>query len=111
MRTTCLLLLAISTFASAAEPTTASMTIAVANDASLKAAIGAARGKPGTRIVLADGTYFLNAPLVLTPEHSGVTIEAAPGAKPVISGGRKITGWRKASFGKKDVFAADISGV
>jgi hypothetical protein len=44
---------------------------------------------------LLDGTFFLAEPLLLTPADSGVTFEAAPGARPVVSGGRRVTGWRK----------------
>jgi hypothetical protein len=59
-----------------------------------------AAGKAGpVRVVVADGTYRVAEPLVLTPEDGGsaeapVRYEAAPGAKPVFSGGRKITGFR-----------------
>lgn len=57
-------------------------------------------GKTGpVRVVVADGTYRMTEPLVLTPEDGGtaeapVRYEAAPGAKPVFSGGRKIAGFR-----------------
>ena len=53
-----------------------------------------ADGKAGpVRVVVADGTYRVAEPLVLTPEDGGsaeapVRYEAAPGAKPVFSGGR-----------------------
>lgn len=56
------------------------------------------------RIVLADGTYELNEPLVLTPEDSGtksspVTWEGAPGARPVLSGGKVIRGFEPTEDG------------
>jgi hypothetical protein len=59
-----------------------------------QAALEAARAteKP-VRIFVADGTYAMAEPLVFGPEDSGVTWEAAPGAKPVFTGGREITGW------------------
>jgi len=49
---------------------------------------------------LLNGEYVLNETFVLTPADSGSTGKpiryvAAPGAKPVISGARTITGWRK----------------
>jgi len=54
----------------------------------------------GTDLVvqLAGGTYRLDAPLSFTTADSGsgghrVVYRAAPGASPVISGGRQITGW------------------
>ncbi len=64
-----------------------------------------AAGKAGpVRVVVADGTYRLAEPLVLMPEDGGsagapVRYEAAPGAKPVFSGGRAITGFRPAKDG------------
>ncbi|MEI8123419.1 MAG: right-handed parallel beta-helix repeat-containing protein, partial [bacterium] len=49
--------------------------------------------RAGDRIILRGGTYRLSEPLVLGPQHSGVTWMAAPGEKPVISGGVPVTGW------------------
>ena len=40
------------------------------------------------------GTYRLSQTLLLGPEDSGITIENAPGEQPIISGGRRIEGWR-----------------
>lgn len=56
----------------------------------------------GVNIVVTDGTYRLEEPLLFRPEDSGseesvTTIKAAQGAKPVISGGIEISGWSKAS--------------
>ncbi len=56
------------------------------------------------RIVVADGTYELREPLVLTPadggtEKSPISYEAAPGAAPVFSGGRAITGFTRGADG------------
>ncbi len=54
-------------------------------------------------ILLRGGTYELTAPIVLTPEDSGAsaaqpfTIAAYRKEKPVLSGGRRITGWRPVS--------------
>jgi len=65
-----------------------------------------AQGPPAepVRILIADGHYPLAAPLRLGPEDSGtaaapISYEAAPGAHPVFSGGRVLTGWRPASNG------------
>lgn len=49
-------------------------------------------------ITLAGGTYKLTSPLTLTGEDSGtnghsVIYQAAAGATPVVSGGKRITGW------------------
>ncbi|WP_392674257.1 right-handed parallel beta-helix repeat-containing protein [Streptomyces sp. LN785] len=57
-----------------------------------------------TRILLEGGTYRLDAPLRLGVDDSGtdgrtVTWTAAPGARPVLSGGRDITGWTRNTDG------------
>src|SRR4051812_27280437 len=70
------------------------------------AAIGDAK-----RVVLRGGTYVMTEPLVLTPANSGLTIEAYPGEQPIISGGRRIDGWRKNKFNARDVFVADVPDV
>ncbi|MFC7308175.1 ricin-type beta-trefoil lectin domain protein [Streptomyces monticola] len=49
-------------------------------------------------VQLAGGTYALNAPLTFTAADSGthghsVRWQAAPGARPIISGGQKVSGW------------------
>lgn len=56
------------------------------------------------RIVLADGTYEIAKPFILTAEDSGTiacpTIyQAAPGAHPVISGGKTVRGFKPAENG------------
>jgi hypothetical protein len=48
-------------------------------------------------VLIRGGTYYLNEPLVFTPEDSGtaeapVTYAAYPGEKPTLSGGRRIVG-------------------
>ena len=50
--------------------------------------------RPGT-VFIRKGTYQLTEPLTFTPEDSGDTYTAYPREKPVISGGRRITGWAK----------------
>lgn len=56
----------------------------------------------GIHIIVANGVYALSEPLFVRPEDSGTPgsptiIEAAPGAKPVLSGGLPVKGWRKAT--------------
>jgi len=51
-------------------------------------------------VLVRGGTYRLKEPLVFGPEDSGtekfaITYAAASGEKPVLSGGRLITGWKK----------------
>ena len=62
------------------------------------------------RVVVADGVYRITEPVVFGPEDSGqpkapVIYEAAKGAHPVFSGGRKIEGW---SEQKPGVWAAKL---
>lgn len=59
----------------------------------VSAAAERARGASGT-LVLHAGRHELVAPLALGAEHSGLTLAAAPGARPVLSGGTRITGWQ-----------------
>lgn len=59
------------------------------------------------RVLIADGLYTLREPVVFGPPDSGsqsapITFEAAPGAKPVFSGGQRIIGWRKGPDGTWD---------
>ncbi|NEC04865.1 right-handed parallel beta-helix repeat-containing protein [Streptomyces sp. SID7909] len=51
------------------------------------------------RVLLKDGTYRLDAPLQFGAADSGTTWAAAPGAHPVLSGGRDLTGWRENADG------------
>lgn len=61
---------------------------------SVRAAIEKARASgPTATVRLGDGRYELSEPLQLVVEDSGLTLAAAPGARPVVSGGRRITGW------------------
>src|SRR5579862_2641934 len=76
--------------------------------ATLEAALAATRAlktngtsADGISIVLHSGVYELKAPLTIGPEDSGAdakhpfTIEAYRGERPVLSGGRSITGWHR----------------
>ena len=81
--------------------------------------IRALRAKPskltaGVRVRFADGTYRIAKTVVFEPADSGtpggpVTYEAAKGAKPVLSGGRVIGGWKSPESGK--VWRAEIPDV
>ncbi len=71
------------------------------------------RIKGPVSVYFMNGTYPLTQPIVLQPEDSGspnapVRFEAAPGAKPVFSGGRAITGWH---HGKDGLWTAQIPEV
>lgn len=57
------------------------------------------------RVLLKGGTYRLDAPLKLGVADSGVSWAAAPGARPVLSGGQDLTGWRHNTDG---TWSADV---
>ncbi|HMJ05073.1 MAG TPA: right-handed parallel beta-helix repeat-containing protein, partial [Chthoniobacterales bacterium] len=65
--------------------------------ASVSAAINASRqravGEAAT-ILLRSGTFALAETLKLSPTDSSLTIAAFENEKPVLSGGRRITGWK-----------------
>ncbi len=46
-----------------------------------------------SHVIIADGRYPLTKPFLLSERDGGVTYEAAPGAKPVFSGGKVIQGF------------------
>jgi len=78
--------------------------------ATLGAACRASRevgDKPRT-IVVQAGEYFLDAPVVLTGQDSGLTIQAAHGAAVTLYGGRPVTGWEKDG---ETFYAATLPGV
>jgi hypothetical protein len=80
----------------------------------LAQAIDAARQRAEKTLVtlrLASGMHPLTAPVVLTPADSSLTIEGAPGATPIISGGRRIAGWRRAQLNGVDAWAVDLPAV
>ena len=54
------------------------------------------------------GTHYLTETAVFTAADSGSVWKAEPGAKPAISGARKVSGWRKAGNG---LFVADVPWV
>lgn len=63
-----------------------------------------AAGQP-RRVVVQQGSYYLEQPVDLGPEDSGLTIEAAAGAKVVLYGGRRLTGWHRDG---DTLWAADV---
>jgi chitodextrinase len=87
---------------------------------SLNAARAAARrleapGDTDVDVVLADGTYAIDQTFALNSNDSGVnghtiTYKAAPGAHPVISGGKNITGWTL-SDAAKGIYKTHVGDV
>jgi hypothetical protein len=104
------LLVFLAAISASAQTITVSPAGPIRTPAAARDAARAARraGRTGTvTIQIADGVYFLSETLVLTPEDSDTVWEAAPGARPVISGGRVIAGWKKSSG---PVWTADAAG-
>ena len=66
--------------------------------ATLTAALKVARQRPANEsasVLLHGGVFPLNEPIKLSTVDSGITIGAFSNEKPILSGGRRITGWRK----------------
>ncbi len=87
-------------------------TLARARDA-VRALKAGARKQP-VRVLVQGGDYTLTEPLVFTPEDSGtsdapVVYQAAPGAKPVFSGGRVLRGWQPAEDGLWKLQIPDVA--
>jgi len=66
------------------------------------------------RVIISDGTYTLAEPFTLTPQDSGtkanpVSYEAAAGARPVFSGGRVITGFKRGAGGLWQAQIPDVA--
>jgi hypothetical protein len=61
-------------------------------------------------VVLRGGTYRLSETVTLGPGDSGLTIEAAPGETPVVSGGCVVTGWKpfRGAILQADLSALDL---
>ncbi|MBI3852596.1 MAG: right-handed parallel beta-helix repeat-containing protein [Verrucomicrobia bacterium] len=66
------------------------------------------------RVLVAGGTYSMTEPVVFAPGDSGlpetpVIYQAAPGAKPVFSGGRRILGWKAGANGIWSAHLPDVA--
>lgn len=64
-------------------------------------------------VVIRGGSYRIAEPIVFGPEDSGtdrfsITYKAFPGEKPVISGGRVISGWK---VGADDIWTVELPDV
>ena len=82
-------------------------TLERARDAARQARAGGQQAQPA-RVVVRGGVSYLAAPLQLGPEDSNLTIEGAPGESAVISGGRRVTGWKP---WKGKILQADLSSL
>ena len=66
------------------------------------------------RVQIHGGTYRLSEPITFAPEDSGsetapITYAAAPGQRPILSGGVPVAGWKKQPGGP--IWAAIVPGV
>lgn len=80
---------------------------------SLKQKSGLPKG--GVRVLVHAGTYRLAEPFTLLPQDSGtasspVVYAAAPGARPIISGGRVISGLRRNADGSYSTTIKEAAG-
>ncbi|MCX7924345.1 MAG: right-handed parallel beta-helix repeat-containing protein [Fimbriimonadales bacterium] len=75
------------------------------------------QGEPApTEIRLRGGVYFLQEPISITPQHTEkaqgrLKLAAYGGEVPILSGGRRITGWKQTEWNGKTVWVAEISAV
>jgi hypothetical protein len=63
------------------------------------------------QIVLRNGIHFLSVPLVLKPEDSGITFAGYEKERPVLSGGRRISGWKVVPAGQGVIWSAEVPEV
>ena len=66
------------------------------------------------RVIIEKGTYFLSEPILFTPRDSGiedapVVYEAAPGARPIFTGGQRIQGFHEVSPGLWETRVPEVS--
>jgi hypothetical protein len=65
-------------------------------------------------VVVAPGTYYLEEPLTFEPKDSNVfysSLSNLAEKRAIISGGRRITGWKTAEVNGKKVWAAELADV
>lgn len=86
-----------------------------------RAAIRQLKAAPGgleqpVTVFIRGGALVRSEPMVFTPEDSGasqcpITYAAYQGERVVISGGRRISGWKRVTVGGKSLWAAPIPEV
>jgi hypothetical protein len=62
-------------------------------------------------ILVRGGSYFLSQPLSLIPADSNLSLSAYRNEQPIISGGRRIVGWKELIVEGKRMWTADIPEV
>ncbi len=88
-------------------------TLERARDIIRESRIGGVLREPA-RVVVADGAYTMTTPFILAPQDSGsarssIVYEAAPGARPVFTGGRRITGFQPDADGTWKVRVPEVA--
>src|SRR5262245_33456236 len=71
---------------------------------------GAVGQKPAA-VFVRGGVYALDKPLVLTPDDSDLLVAAYLSEKPILSGGKSITGFKQVNLEGKTVWAVDLPEV
>ena len=66
------------------------------------------QGQKLRTVYLRAGTYFLEQPVTIQAEDSNLNLTAFPGEKPVLSGGRLISGWRETTIAGKKLWVAEL---
>ncbi len=85
-------------------------TVARAIEAHRQARIGLpVRLQKDSPILVRGGCYFLDQPVILTPDNSNLTILAFPGEHPVLSGGQLITNWHETTLQGRLCWQAEVS--
>jgi hypothetical protein len=78
----------------------------------IQEALDRVAGRNDSVIVLREGSHYLGETLQIGPRHSGLTLIAFPGERPIVSGGKRLNvTWRQAS-GPRGVraYVANITG-
>ena len=76
-----------------------------------RAQLAARKAKGLAQVIIHGGIYELAAPLVFTPADSGQRWSAAPGTRPVFSGGRRLTGWAVGELQGRTAWVLDLPDV
>ncbi len=63
------------------------------------------------KIFIRRGVYFLDEPLDLKPEDSGLTLAAYAQEAPVLSGGRAIAGWQPIKMAGRQLWVAEVPDI
>ncbi len=71
---------------------------------------GAEKSQAAT-VFIRGGLYFLGRPLVITTNDSGLTLSAYRDEKPILSGGRRVGGWKEVTVQDQRLWVAAMPDV